>query len=362
MTKYFHRLNYSFGNEDGAIERRALGIQTSDRVVCITASGDRPLNLLLDHPQSLISIDSNRTQNALFELKRAAIAHFSFTEYLDFLTSDGSQFVSKDKQLERLKPFLSPPAYLYWQSHRSALNQGILFQGYVEKRCLLLSKVLKFLRRDFLKQLLAFDDLEKQRDFVEAKWDRFWWRRFFQIGFSPSVLKWVASDPGLYENVDTPIPTGLYFYKKMHASLYQQLAKYNPFLHLLFSGTVPQEAFLSYLTQPAVEHIRRAPSQVEIQTEDIIRYLESSPKGSFSVFSLSDVASYMPQESFERLLQAMIHSSQKGARFCLRQFFSNHHIPESLKRHIKRDEVLEKESEKQEPFFFYRFLIGSLHP
>lgn len=362
MTDYQQRLNYSFGNEDGNIERKALRIQPSDRVVCITASGDRPLNLLLDNPQSLVSVDMNRAQNALFELKRAAMEQLSFAEYLSFLKPEASSKTTKEKQLKKLQPHMSPPAFFYWQTHLADLNKGILFQGYMERRCQFFSKFFQFLRKDVLKELFSFDNLEEQKAFVDRHWDRFWWKTFFRLSFSPNILKWLASDPGLYENVATPIPPGLYFYKRMKDSLHQLLAKNNPFLHLLFSGSVPESAFLPYLTETAVAQIRKSPSQVEIQTENIIRYLESSPKGSFSVFSLSDVASYMPQESFERLLKAMIHSSQKNARFCLRQFFSNHTIPESLKKYIQRDHPLEAELEKQEPFFFYRFLIGTLHP
>lgn len=363
MVDYKKRLNYSFGNEDGSIERQALRILPSDNVVCITASGDRPLNLLLDHPRSLVSVDINQVQNALFELKWAAAQHFSFPQYLAFLTYDGSCPEIKDKQLEQLKPHISPFAYLYWQAHRLELYKGILFQGYVEKKCQTFAKVLQFLRKGVIDRLMSFDSLEEQKVFVDVAWDRFWWRKFFHIGFSKPILRCigVASDPGLYSHVATNIPLGLYFYNKMHASLYQHLAKRNPFLQLLFRGTVPQEAFLPYLTQPGMHQILQAPSHVEIQTEDIIHYLENSPKGRFSVFSLSDVASYMPQDSFERLLKAMIHSAQGGARFCLRQLFSNHTIPSSLKKHIQRDETLEEKLEKQEPFFYYRFLVGTIH-
>ena len=46
MTFFFSRLSYSFGNEDWRTEKRALGIRPHDQVLCITASGDRPLNLL----------------------------------------------------------------------------------------------------------------------------------------------------------------------------------------------------------------------------------------------------------------------------------------------------------------------------
>lgn len=44
---FFSHLSYSFGNEDHSVERRALNCKKADRVLCITASGDLPLHLLL---------------------------------------------------------------------------------------------------------------------------------------------------------------------------------------------------------------------------------------------------------------------------------------------------------------------------
>lgn len=362
MVNYRQRLNYSYGNEDGSIERRALRIQPDDRVICITASGDRPLNLLLDHPYLLVSIDTNHVQNALFELKRAAAKYFDFDTYLSFLTQDGSSPAIKDAQLNELKAHMSPSAFEYWDTHRLSLYKGILFQGNVEKTCKVLAKMFQFMRKGVIDQLLKFDNLEEQRAFVDAKWDCFWWRKCFQAGCSPKILKWVASDPGVYAYVGKKISPGVEIYNKMRASLHQGLAKNNAFIHMLFKGTVPQELFLPYLTKSGVQQILNAPSQVQIKTDNVIDYLERSPKESFSVFSLSDIASYMPQQSFERLLNAMLHSGQKNARFCVRQLFSNYEIPPHLASHIRRDEALEKELEAQEPFFFYRFFVGTLHP
>ena len=69
MAKFFKRLSYSIGNEDWETEREALSIQADDKVLCITASGDRPLNLLMNECREIVSIDANPVQNYLLELK-----------------------------------------------------------------------------------------------------------------------------------------------------------------------------------------------------------------------------------------------------------------------------------------------------
>ncbi|HKZ00179.1 MAG TPA: DUF3419 family protein, partial [Rhabdochlamydiaceae bacterium] len=68
MANFYSRLSYSFGNEDWITELEALRIKPGDRVVCITASGDRPLHLLLADLGELVSVDANPFQNHLFEL------------------------------------------------------------------------------------------------------------------------------------------------------------------------------------------------------------------------------------------------------------------------------------------------------
>ncbi len=67
MANFFERLSYSFGNEDWLTEQRALQISPNDSVICITASGDRPLNLLTSDCKEILAIDANPIQNHLLQ-------------------------------------------------------------------------------------------------------------------------------------------------------------------------------------------------------------------------------------------------------------------------------------------------------
>ena len=85
MASFFSQLRYSFGNEDWQTEKEALDIKPQDVVLCITASGDRPLNLLTRECQRMVCVDANRIQNHLLELKAAAIAVLDYKTILDLL-------------------------------------------------------------------------------------------------------------------------------------------------------------------------------------------------------------------------------------------------------------------------------------
>ena len=73
MSRFYERLNYSFGNEDPFTELKALRIKPSDTVVCVTASGDRPLNLMSCPLEKIYCVDLNPIQNHLLSLKLQTI-------------------------------------------------------------------------------------------------------------------------------------------------------------------------------------------------------------------------------------------------------------------------------------------------
>lgn len=64
MGLFYSRLSYSIGNEDWKTEQKALQITPEDRILCVTASGDRPLNLLYSNCKEIVSVDANPFKNS----------------------------------------------------------------------------------------------------------------------------------------------------------------------------------------------------------------------------------------------------------------------------------------------------------
>lgn len=65
---FYQHLNFSIGNEDWHVEKQGLRIAPGDRAICVTASGDRALHLLMTPCESIVAIDMNQIQNFLLEL------------------------------------------------------------------------------------------------------------------------------------------------------------------------------------------------------------------------------------------------------------------------------------------------------
>jgi S-adenosylmethionine-diacylglycerol 3-amino-3-carboxypropyl transferase len=357
MTKFFSLLRYSFGNEDWRTEEEALDIQPHDHVLCITASGDRPLNLLTRECQKMVCVDANSAQNYLLHLKAAAMNHLDYEEYLAFL---GATPCRERKQvLDSLIPCMDPAAGQFWAKRKNMVAKGILYQGAVERLTNLVAKLFAVARGKKIKRLFAMNNIEEQRKFLREEWDSYFLRKLFNLVLNTFLSRLIIEDPGL-ANFSPDLKPGNYLYDRIHASLERELAKKNLLLSLLLKGKVSKEAFSPYLTEEGIQAIKPRLSTLEVHTVDIVNYLESLTEPTFDVFSVSDVASYLSYPNFIRLLKGMIKTAKPGARFCMRQFLSSYEIPSSLQPYFIRDKSLEKRLERLDNCFVYRFTVGTI--
>lgn len=360
QKNFFSRLSYSIGNEDWRTEERALDLQPNDHVLCITASGDRPLNLLVRNCRRMVCIDANQTQNRLLALKIAALKTLTYKDYLSFLGIT-PETERRTEVLEKLLPQMDPETGAFWKKNKNKIQKGIIYQGEVERLTKISAAVIALIQGKKIKRLFEINDLEEQKKFIDEEWNGFIWRKIFQVVLNPLLSRFIIQDPGL-TNVGKTIKPGSYIYERINSSLTVNLAKKNLLLSLVLKGEISSEAYSPYLTKQGIQAIKNHLSAIEIRTEDIVEYIESIRKPTFDAFSLSDVASYLSSTDFIRLLKGMVIAAKPGARFCMRQFLSTHEIPEELQEFFKRDPILEKELEKQDNCFVYRFMVGTIHP
>lgn len=355
---FYHRLNYSLGNEDWLVEEQALRVKPGDHAICVTASGDRALHLLMTDCAEIISIDMNSIQNCLLDLKLIAIKYLDYDKYLAFL---GCEETSHRREIyQELKPYLADETIAYWDKNQKMIQRGIAYQGMVERLTRLAAVFFKFFRHKKVKTLLSFTDLNEQREYVATRWDTFWLRQVFNVLLNSNMLKLVLNDPGLNCYIDPSIHPGNYIYERMQQFLNTQLARKSSLLQLVINGKLIPDAYFPYLTLDGYNKIRRNIQRLHYQTDNIIEYLNNQTQAKFDCFSMSDIASYMPQPVFERLLQGILNAAKPGARFCLREFMSKRVIPDNLAPHFKRDALLEKKLEAEETNFVYRFIAGEV--
>lgn len=357
---FYSRLSYSFGNEDWVTEQLALDIQKESRVLCITASGDRPLNLLSTECHSLVSIDANPLQNALLDLKKTALAHFSYDDYCGFLGLEPMH--NRLKLYAHIAPLLSHESQRMWHTYRHHIAKGILFQGALERLGRASARIICLCRRRKIKQLFTFEDATAQAAFIRQEFDTPLWRRLFILALHPKLIGHLLDDPGLYAYVGKNTHIGHHLYDCIHQGLQRVLAKESILLSLIFKGSIDKEHLPPYLSRAGIESIRPQLGRLHSHTVDVLSFLQQTADASFDRFSLSDIASYMPYSAFEQMLSSMIRVAIPGARFCIRQFLSNYEIPPHLAPRLKREHALEEHLSLQDRCCVYRFFVGTVHP
>jgi S-adenosylmethionine-diacylglycerol 3-amino-3-carboxypropyl transferase len=360
MSSFYSRLSYSFGNEDWETEHKALKVQPRDRVLCVTASGDRPLNLLTREIGSLIAIDANPLQNALFDLKRVALSSLPYEDYISFMGVRPSKN-RLQTYASTLEKRLDPMSSALWELLPKKIEQGVLYQGSLEKLLKFASQVIRTLRgHQKVNALFAMKNLKEQQAFVAKHWNTFMWKKAFDICLHPLVTRTFIKDPGLYEHVDPYFHVGNQIYHRIDHYLNQNLAKESILLSLILNGKVDPKHLPPCLQKEDVQKIQAQIDKTEFHTDDLISYVTHAPENSFDCFSISDVASYIGKEDFNRLVEGIFRSARPGARVCMRQLLTNHKIPEHLAPHFKLNPELDAELQNEDRCCVYTFLTATI--
>jgi S-adenosylmethionine:diacylglycerol 3-amino-3-carboxypropyl transferase len=222
------------------------------------------------------------------------------------------------------------------------------------------AKFFNLLRRDKIKTLFSFSDIEEQRDYLVKEWDTWFLRKIFEVVLNPKIVKFIINDPGLNSFVDSSINPGVYIYQRKLKYLKDNLAKKSPLLQLLLTGKLLPDAYFPYLTFAGYSKIRQNMGRLNYRTDNIVKFLSHHPPNAIDCFSMSDIASYMPQPAFEKLLQGMYQAAKPNARFCMREFMSKRRFSANLNDKFQRNVELEQKLENEESNFVYRFFVGEI--
>src|SRR5215471_6235302 len=117
--------------EDPAIDNEVLDIRSDDRLVMITSAGCNALDYLLKGPALIQCVDVNPHQNALLELKIAAIEALSYDQFHEMF---GLGRIRDHRRIYRelLRERLSEPAQRIWDrriGYFDASGAGLYFHG-----------------------------------------------------------------------------------------------------------------------------------------------------------------------------------------------------------------------------------------
>lgn len=176
---YARSLIYNACWEDPAVDRQALALGPQDNIAVITSAGCNVLDYALQAPAAIHAIDANPRQNALLELKLAAIRHLDFDDFFE-LFGTGYHARFRDLYRRHLRADLSPFARKFWDYHGEwfTSRHGSFYfhglSGFVARGFRSYFRMRPQLARD-VQALLRCTDLEEQRRVYDEKISKDLW-------------------------------------------------------------------------------------------------------------------------------------------------------------------------------------------
>ncbi|MBA3069002.1 MAG: DUF3419 family protein [Hyphomonas sp.] len=359
MANFARTLNFTSANEDGETELAALKLKPADHVLCLTASGARPLDMLLGNPVQVTSIDINPAQNELLRLKIAAYRALDDEALHAYLGIAGSRHrLALHTQVARL---LSPASREFWDARRRTVAGGVWHSGRWERVLRLGAAGTRMIRGRSLNLLFDAGTLEEQ--------DRIWCTRFDDAVWHGAVRllaqRWfwtkIIGEPG---GAFLPVPTES---QARLTGVFRRAAgsfffRDSDFAALLFNGRHTREGALPlHVRAENIGTVRARLDRITI-AEAGLANLSTAGLGAFDAFSLSDFGSYCGQAAYDACWRGIVSVARPGARYCERVFMNPVMPTAELAAAIALEDALSAALTRTDKAIVYDIRCGHLTP
>lgn len=349
---FFKALNFSSANEDGETELAAL--DGAKRIICLTGSGTRPLDMLLSGAEDVVALDANPAQNALLALKMAAIAQLDRADYLAFVGISPSP--SRTRMYDSLRSSLPLPVRNYWDHNRRLVASGIWSSGKWERLLRWNARFLALFHARAVSELMSAATVGEQARV---------WQKHFSGSRLRNAVESVARD-WLWRLLMRE-PSAAFLPSPREASNRLQrdfemasrsfLFRDSDCAALVFHGKHSPDGPLPVHMRPEnYDRLRQALPRLRI-VEGGLEQLAHLNTGAADGFSLSDFGSYCGLGDYARCWRGIVSVSVPGARFCERIFMNDMDLsfPE-----IAVDKALSERLSREDKAIVYRIRAGTI--
>ena len=181
VFKFVHGNNLVYNTcwEDPRLDRVALEFAPDDNVLVITSAGCNALDYALTGPNHVYAVDMNHRQNALLDMKQAAIRNLEFE---DFFAMFGRGRLPGAKSIygDKLRGDLSPASQRYWDRNIRFFDsprRTFYFRGtsgtFAKLINVYINRIVKM--RPQVDAMLQAGSVDEQREIWDSEVkDRFW--------------------------------------------------------------------------------------------------------------------------------------------------------------------------------------------
>lgn len=309
--------------EDPRLDREALQLTPSDRVLVITSAGCNALDYAITGPAHVYAVDMNPRQNSLLELKIAGIRKL---EYEDFYKFFGNGYHPEAARVYRsqLRSELSPWAQNYWDkflkffdnSKRTFYYRGTsgafarMIRFYIDR----MAKI-----RPEIDQLIACKSVGEQASIYEAIREKFW-KRLLKFAMNrDSTLSLLGVPRAQRQQIEKQYPGGIlkFIQDSMEAVFAKLPFSDNYFWRVYITGSYTPDCCPEYLKPDNFTKLKAdRVSNVSVHTDSVQGFLEKGTEP-ISRFILLDHQDWLSDHFFPLLeseWEAILRRAAPGAR------------------------------------------------
>jgi S-adenosylmethionine-diacylglycerol 3-amino-3-carboxypropyl transferase len=353
----FSKIVYSQCWEDPAIAAEALRLGPGDDLFCLTSAGDNVMALALRRPRSIVALDFSAAQNALLELKLAALRKLGWHDYVAFLGARPA--FDRLATYQRLRRELTDDARAHLDAQPGAIAGGIIhagrFQRYLAR---FRTSILPLIHgRAVVEEIMTIDDRDARAAYYDRIWDNRRWRALFTVFFGRAVMARLGRDPAFFRYVDQT-QIGATFLARARRALVETSPRDNHFLQYALLGRYPDlERAPIYLRESSFDALRAACEAIRIVRGEAAGYLEAQPDGALSALYLSDLFEWVSPEAHASMLRTIARVGRPGGRIVYWNLLVPRRRPDALADRIAVHDDEARALHRRDLAFVY----GSLH-
>ncbi|HEV8448275.1 MAG TPA: DUF3419 family protein [Gemmatimonadaceae bacterium] len=337
------RLYFAQVREDPLLEIEALAPTADDSLVVVGSGGCTALSLLAAGTGHVASVDLNRTQNHLAELKLAAVTSLPHDALLGMLGGAKWTRAARAANYAELRGRISPAARAYWDARPSMIERGVLDAGVTERfvRAVVVALQLFVHPGSRVERLFACGSIDGQRALFEQEWDTFRWRAFFRVLLNRVVFR-RAYDSAFFAHLEQP-SFAAHFRARAEHTLTRLSVRDNYFLHQMLTGEYPAHephGVPPYLREDGSRAVSNASDALTLVDGSFTDYLRTVPDGSVSGFALSNICEWLTPAAVDELFGEVVRTARPQARLCFRNFVGWTEVPERWREFVVEDRAL----------------------
>jgi S-adenosylmethionine-diacylglycerol 3-amino-3-carboxypropyl transferase len=331
----FSRIVYSQCWEDPEIAADGLALAPTDDLLCLSSAGDNVMALALRRPRSITAIDFSAAQNALLELKLAALRRLPWYDYAAFLGARPA-FDRVAVYRDRLRGELRDEGRAYFDGQEAELARGIIHAGRFQRYLATFRAAILPLihRRDVVEEMMAIEDRDARAAYYDRVWDNRRWRALFTVFFGRAVMARLGRDPAFFRYVERP-DVGRTFLARARRALVETSPLHNHFLQYALLGRYPDlERGPVYLRESSFAALRAATDGIRIVRSDLESFLATLAPGALSALYLSDLFEWVAPDHHAAMLRQIVRATRPGGRMVYWNLLVPRSRPEELAAQI----------------------------